>query len=507
MLTSWILDEEVLAVLTAIIIVVGVFAGAQALSIGRVVEPFSELGLLGPSGKIGGYPREAVAGMPILLNVYVGNHEGRTMYYRILVKVGDKSSTINSSIPLSAEPLTDIRVILGHNSSRIIPVNITLYEPTVNARLILEMWVYDEAAGGFKYHGRWNQLWINVTRSLLAVGRSERSTISQDAESRIAEAYLAIRRAEDAGGDVSEMIDLLNAALEYAYNGDLSGMDSLLDRVSALEPEVTRAGVEASRFRLYTTIVALAVFSSISLALYLYLRSNIWLLWARRHREWRVVQHKSSGGGGRRGAAKSTGELRVSDLIEGSKPLAKDARTAARELYRMARSGAIEIVDPNPPRTFLGFLLSRYNAGFIAASSMLLFGAICIYLTESSGLPGQAVILDGVARQLLSSLYIAGRVARYALGSVMVLFLPGYSLVEALYPDEGSLSPLERLALSIGLSLALVPLVGLILNYTPWGIRLSPVVAALTILVASLLLVSAYRKFTLLKLKVSAKSG
>lgn len=507
MLTSWIFDEEVLAVLTAIVIVVAVFAGVQALSTGRVVEPFSELGLLGSSGKIGDYPREVIAGMPVLLNIYIGNHEGRTMYYRIFIKVGDKSSTINSSIPLSTEPLTDIRVILSHNSSRIIPVNVTLYEPTVNARLILEMWVYDEAAGGFRYHGRWNQLWINVTKSPLAVSRSERSMISLDAEARITEAYLAIRRAEDAGGDVSGMIDLLNAALKHAYNGDLDRMNDILDRIIALEPEVTRAGVEASRFRFYVSVGALAVFSSIFLALYLYLRSNIWLLWARMHREWRIVQHKSSGRGRQRGAVKSTGELRVSDLIEGVKPLTKDARTAAKELYRMVRSGVIEIVDPNPPKTFLEFFLSKYNAGFITASSMLLFGVICIYFTESSGLLEQALIVDGVAQQLLSSLYMTGRIARYALGSIMVLFLPGYSLVEALYPDENSLNPLERLALSIGLSLALVPLVGLILNYTPWGIRLSPVVVALTILVTSLLLISAYRKFTLVKLKVSAKSG
>lgn len=87
----------------------------------------------------------------------------------------------------------------------------------------------------------------------------------------------------------------------------------------------------------------------------------------------------------------------------------------------------------------------------------------------------------------------------------MVLFLPGYSLVEALYPGEGELSPLERLALSIGLSLALVPLTGLILNYTPWGIRLNSTVTALATLITLLLLASAYRKFTLMKLRASAK--
>jgi len=38
---------------------------------------------------------------------------------------------------------------------------------------------------------------------------------------------------------------------------------------------------------------------------------------------------------------------------------------------------------------------------------------------------------------------------------------------------------IERIALSFGMSLTLVPLVGLILNYTPWGIRLTPITLSL----------------------------
>jgi len=83
---------------------------------------------------------------------------------------------------------------------------------------------------------------------------------------------------------------------------------------------------------------------------------------------------------------------------------------------------------------------------------------------------------------------------RYLLGAVSVLFMPGYSIVEALYPRGDELTPLERLALSIGLSLAVVPLVGLILNYTPWGIRLIPIVISNTALTIALLTVAALRK-------------
>ena len=68
--------------------------------------------------------------------------------------------------------------------------------------------------------------------------------------------------------------------------------------------------------------------------------------------------------------------------------------------------------------------------------------------------------------------------ARYLLGSIFVLLLPGYSLIKALFPTK-ELDNIERAALSIGMSLALVPITGLLLNYTPWGIRTTPVTLSL----------------------------
>ena len=68
--------------------------------------------------------------------------------------------------------------------------------------------------------------------------------------------------------------------------------------------------------------------------------------------------------------------------------------------------------------------------------------------------------------------------ARYLLGSIFVLFLPGYTLIKALFPTK-EIDNIERAALSIGMSLALVPITGLLLNYTPWGIRTTPVTLSL----------------------------
>jgi hypothetical protein len=87
--------------------------------------------------------------------------------------------------------------------------------------------------------------------------------------------------------------------------------------------------------------------------------------------------------------------------------------------------------------------------------------------------------------------------ARYALGIVYILWLPGYAFIKALFPQtlpfarelahslgttEKNIDAIERVALSLGMSIALVPIVGLLLNYTPWGIRLTPIVLSLTAL-------------------------
>jgi len=83
---------------------------------------------------------------------------------------------------------------------------------------------------------------------------------------------------------------------------------------------------------------------------------------------------------------------------------------------------------------------------------------------------------------------------RIALGVPFVLFFPGYTLVCALFPRNEDLDGVVRLALSIGLSLAMAPLIGLMLNYTPWGLRLTPTLASLFSFTLSMSMATAYRR-------------
>jgi hypothetical protein len=88
---------------------------------------------------------------------------------------------------------------------------------------------------------------------------------------------------------------------------------------------------------------------------------------------------------------------------------------------------------------------------------------------------------------------------RWFLGSAFVLYLPGYALIQALFPREKDFSDLERLLLSVGASLAAAPLVGLVVNYLPWGLRLTPITIALAIFVIFFALVAATRKYRTLQ--------
>lgn len=82
---------------------------------------------------------------------------------------------------------------------------------------------------------------------------------------------------------------------------------------------------------------------------------------------------------------------------------------------------------------------------------------------------------------------------RTILGLPFVLLLPGYLLTTVLFPKANNLEGLDRVALSMGLSIIIVPLIGLLLNYLSWGIRLLPMMFSLTVF-NSILVVMGWRR-------------
>jgi hypothetical protein len=178
--------------------------------------------------------------------------------------------------------------------------------------------------------------------------------------------------------------------------------------------------------------------------------------------------------------ARLQGEGTVGELIESTRSgVGVSTVSAARALHSLMQEGRLSITDPSPPSSTAQYLLSPYSLWFWGLMASVALTVVSVYLLP----PSPPFVY-----------------ARYVFGALFVLFVPGYSLIEALYPKRGDLDGLERLALSIGLSLALVPLVGLVLNYTPWGIRLDPIVVSLVGVTLVLSLVSSVRKAGYMKL-------
>jgi uncharacterized membrane protein len=74
---------------------------------------------------------------------------------------------------------------------------------------------------------------------------------------------------------------------------------------------------------------------------------------------------------------------------------------------------------------------------------------------------------------------------RVALGLAFVLFAPGYCITLAIFPHSDSLRTAERLALSSGISAALIPLLALVLNQTSWGIAPQPIFFSLSMVLVA----------------------
>jgi uncharacterized membrane protein/LysM repeat protein len=105
------------------------------------------------------------------------------------------------------------------------------------------------------------------------------------------------------------------------------------------------------------------------------------------------------------------------------------------------------------------------------------------------------VAILGLSALLVVAIYLLPLpTVRVVLGGPFVLFFPGYTMVAALFPRRDELEGLERLGLSLGLSIAVLPLMGLVLNYTPWGITLPSTLASACSFMVGCAAVAHYRR-------------
>ncbi len=91
-------------------------------------------------------------------------------------------------------------------------------------------------------------------------------------------------------------------------------------------------------------------------------------------------------------------------------------------------------------------------------------------------LPNDLIVIDILSILLVLAIsFIPQSVVRTVLGLPFLIIFPGYVLVAVAFPRHENMDHIERFALSVGMSITCTALIGLGLNYSPWGIRMLPV--------------------------------
>ena len=159
------LDEEVFAVLLAIVVVGSVFAIAQVVR-PKVIEPFTAIGLLNEECKIGEYPKEVFVGQNVTLCIFLDNHEGYPLLMKVKYKIGVSEELPTNTTPSPRPTIKEFEAVLddGENVTMLVKVPITVNEGFVGKRvaLIFELWIYDVDKHEWVYSGRWNHLYVKV---------------------------------------------------------------------------------------------------------------------------------------------------------------------------------------------------------------------------------------------------------------------------------------------------------------------------------------------------------
>ncbi len=156
-------------------------------------------------------------------------------------------------------------------------------------------------------------------------------------------------------------------------------------------------------------------------------------------------------------------------------------------LIELKNEGKLHFIKPEPkPASAMDYIFSRKGLWYWGIIAISIATTVSVFTIPETTYPISYV--------------------RNVLGIIFVLFLPGFAFIKALFPStvpikttSENLDNIERIALGFGMSLALVPIVGLILNYTPWGIRLAPItlsLLALTIICATAAIFREYQNTT-----------
>jgi len=160
-----ILDEEVLAVVIAILLIASIIGVVFIWRSGG--EGFTAIGLLNENCRIGYYPTNVVQGQNLTLCIFVYNHMNKPIIYKVIYKLVYNSSELPTNTTPSPNP--EIASWVGAlnndaNATFLVSVSVPRNESIVggNISLVFELWLLDPVNKSWIYTGEWVNRWVRV---------------------------------------------------------------------------------------------------------------------------------------------------------------------------------------------------------------------------------------------------------------------------------------------------------------------------------------------------------
>jgi len=153
-------------------------------------------------------------------------------------------------------------------------------------------------------------------------------------------------------------------------------------------------------------------------------------------------------------------EQLISQIIQDNKQVSEDEIVSL--LYELEDERKLGFTEVLFPISVKDYIFSSKAAWYWITLVLSIFAFLSFFLIDASLTPYSYL------RNILSIIF--------------VLYLPGYALVKTLYPlnvplktRSITLDSIERIVLSLGLSIVVTTLAGLLLYYTPFGLNIEPV--------------------------------
>ncbi|MFX1293615.1 MAG: DUF1616 domain-containing protein [Promethearchaeota archaeon] len=163
-----------------------------------------------------------------------------------------------------------------------------------------------------------------------------------------------------------------------------------------------------------------------------------------------------------------------------------DKELILKTIKKLFKEGKIELKEPihaeASPQSLKEFIFHSMNYDlWLCVLLVIITIPIALFIPENAFESG-----DGLS--------IFFGVVRLIIGTIFVVFLPGYAVFTMLWPTSEK-EDLTRFGIAFGLSLVIVPILGLILNFTPLGLTFISILIIITLFTLIILCITFIRRY------------